>query len=317
MSVELTTRELQTIDNAARAPAELPLDLSWIDVVQMDDTETIVDYTLLRTGPVAGSKWGRTSYGVATAKTPTERDVISFRGHYTINKSLLRIAQKNNYDIISMNSKMIRSNIQFQVAKLIIQGSDPDWRVNVSGIFDVYEDVDAGLTAGAKWDTATKPLVHVAAGFSDLKANNYAPPYQMIMSSNLEAGMLALNDAGNPDNHEELSKRYLRGGTMYYLDNGTSAYGVGGYKFYPLPPASTTDGNWFMFAKTNQMGESNFYLAQISKGIEITTADRLDDNNELRIDYEWRGTPVFRGATTDGAGSAPYIVGEPDVDLAA
>jgi hypothetical protein len=43
--------------------------------------------------------------------------------------------------------------------------------------------------------------------------------------------------------------------------------------------------------------------------------DTLDENNNYTYNMEWRGTPVFRNATTS-AGSAEYIVFEPDVDLA-
>ncbi|GAG02632.1 unnamed protein product, partial [marine sediment metagenome] len=38
--------------------------------------------------------------------------------------------------------------------------------------------------------------------------------------------------------------------------------------------------------------------------------------NHYEVFMEWRGTPVFRGATVDTAGSAEYIVFEPDVNLA-
>ena len=313
---ELTAQETYLIDNAARAPAELPVDMSWLPVTQVSDALTYKDYTLIRTAPGAGSLMGETSYGVATAKAETERNFISFRAHYLINKTELRMAQRSGYDIIAMNSKMIRSNMQLQLAKLVLQGSDAEWRVNISGMLDVGEDVDATLDA-ILWDTATKPLVHVAAGFSDLKANYFAPPYDMILSSNLQAGFLALNNAANPRSHQEIAvATYLQGGSVYFMDNGTSAFGAGGYKFLPLPAATADDGVWLMFSNRNAMGEGNFFLAQVTNGIEVTTADRLDENNNYRIDFEWRGTPVFRGATVATAGSAPYIVFEPDVDLA-
>jgi hypothetical protein len=72
-----------------------------------------------------------------------------------------------------------------------------------------------------------------------------------------------------------------------------------------------------MFAPRNGAGELNFYLAEVSNGIETSVRDFVDENNNYTYDMEWRGTIVFRGATTGSASSAPYIVGEPDVDLAA
>ena len=71
-----------------------------------------------------------------------------------------------------------------------------------------------------------------------------------------------------------------------------------------------------MFAPRNGDGEANFYLAQTTNGIETTVPDRTDENGYYTISMEWRGTPVFRNATTGTAGSAEYIVFEPDVDLA-
>ena len=128
--------------------------------------------------------------------------------------------------------------------------------------------------------------------------------------------MYGLNNAANPRTHEEIIRAGYVSGGIYYFPNGTSAYGSGGYTLYPLPPATADDGVWLMFAPTNGAGEANFYLAQVTNGIETTVPDTLDENNQYTIGMEWRGTVVFRGATTGSAASAPYIVYEPDVDLA-
>ncbi|MHC4645068.1 MAG: hypothetical protein ACYTBJ_06185 [Planctomycetota bacterium] len=255
---------------------------------------------------------------MSSGKTETERPIGTFKFGYSINKVDLRIAQRNGYDIIGQNTQMMRSAMEHSIMALILQGSGaitttdlPD----ISGMLDVGEDVNAALD-GETWNTATKPVVHAGAGFSDLKANNYFGDFWMILSHNLEYGMLALNNAANPKTHYDIIKSSYARGNHYYFQNGDSAYGAGGYVIYPLPAAAADDGVWLMGTNSNGAGDLNYYLGQVSNGIETTVPDTLDDNGNLNITMEWRGTPVFRGATTASAGSAPYIVFEPDVDLA-
>lgn len=307
------------METVARQPASAPLAAPWLPRQSIPDAYVLKDYTMMRVEPPKGSPLGEFSHGVSSSKSETERPIISFRHTYSVNKTDLRIAKRNNYDIVGQNLAMLRSSMEHTILNLVFQGTPtltttdlPD----ISGMIDVGEDTDAGLDDDA-WDTATKPLVHIAAGFSDLVANNYFRPYSMILSRNLEAGMMALNNAAEPDSHEDIALRsYLKGGAVYYYLNGTSAYGSGGYTIYPLPAAANDDGVWIMFAPRNGAGELNFYLAEVTNGIETRVADTLDENNNYVYEMEWRGTPVFRGATTGTASSAPYIVYEPDVDLA-
>jgi len=318
MVQKLTTRETDLIDNQARKPATQPLDFSWIPVVKIDDALTMKDYTMQRVEPPRGSPLGEHAHGVSSGKTETERDIITFRYTYTLNKTELRIAQRNGYDIIGKNTMMMRSAMEHSIMALILQGTGATTTTDlpdISGMLDVGEDVDAALDDDT-WSTATKPVFHASTGFDDLVANNYYGPYSWILSRNLESGMYALNNAANPRTHQEIIQAgYVKGG-IYYYSNGASAYGSGGFTIHPLPAATADDGVWIMFAPNNGDGEANFYLAQVSNGIETTVPDALDENNNYTIGMEWRGTPVFKGATTGSAGSAPYIVFEPDVDLA-
>ena len=272
-----------------------------------------------RVEPPQGSPLGEIAHGVSSARIETERDIISFRYTYTLNKTDLRIASRNGYDIIGQNTAMMRSAMEHQIVNFVIQGSDALTTTNlpdISGMLDVGEDVNAALD-GEAWATATKPVVHAKAGFDDLQTNFYFPPYSWILSRNLESGLLDLNNAANPRTHGEIIKNSFVKGSTTFFSNGTSAYGAGGYTIHPMPPASNDDGLWIMFAPTNGVGENNFYLAQVTNGIETDVPGVLDGNNNFTISMEWRGTPVFRNATVATAGSAEYIVFEPDVDLVA
>ena len=315
----LTSREVSLIEAQAIRPPQGNLDMSWIPVKQIEDCYDIKDYTMQRVEPPRMSPLGEHSHGVSSAKIETERPVGTFRFSYTVNKTDLKIAKRNGYDIIGQNIDMMRSAMMHSILALFFQGSGaitttdlPD----ISGAFDVGEDTDAGLTAGNKWDTATSPVDHAAAGFGDMRTNKYYGDITWVLSQNLEPGMLALYNAANPRTHKEIVEvGYVKGPILYY-PNGASAYGTGGYTINPLPAATATDGCWAMFCPTNGAGEANYYLAQVTNGIETTVPDKLDENNNLTIDMEWRGTPVFRNATTASAGSAEYIIFEPDVDLA-
>jgi len=314
----LTTREVDLIDNQARKPATQPLDFSWIPFVQVQDAYTYKDYTMQRVEPPRGSPLGEHFHGVSSGKTETERPFITFRYEWSINKTDLRIASQNGYDIIGKNTMMMRSGVEHSIMALILQGTGATTTTDlpdISGMLDVGEDVDAALDDDT-WSTATKPVFHASTGFDDLVANNYFGPYGWILSRNLESGLYALNNAANPRTHLEIIRSGYVTGPITFFSNGASAYGSGGYTIHPLPAATADDGVWIMYAPNNGDGERNFFVAQVSKGIETTVPDRLDDNNRYSISMEWRGTPVFRGATTGSAASAPYIVYEPDVDLA-
>jgi hypothetical protein len=314
----LTSNEVSLLETIAQHPPSEPVAIPWMPTQQIQDAYNIKDYQMMRVEPPRGSPLGEHAHGVSSSKEEFTRDIISYRYTYSINKTDLRIASRNSYDIVGQNIAMMRQAMEESILTLIFQGTGaltttdlPD----IYGMFDLGEDVDAGLD-GTAWDTATSPLTHCKAGFSDLIANNYFPPYTWILSRNLQVGNLALNNAAEPDSHEDIAKRtYLQGGGVHYYRNGTPAYGAGGYTIYPLQAAAADDGVWCMFSNNNGRGGNNFYLAQVTNGIELRVGDTLDENNNYTYNMEWRGTPVFRNATTS-AGSAEYIVFEPDVDLA-
>jgi len=206
--------------------------------------------------------------------------------------------------------------MQLQIAKLFAAGSNLERdRVNISGAFTLGEDVDAALDA-IYWDTATKPLTHVAAGVGDLLDNGYAPPYLMLLPWHLYAGAAALNDAANPKSHRELALSMYQTTMVFWpghIASGVDAYGTGGWKIKPIPAPTTDDAQWAMF----KVDPQNFFIAQVTNGIELSPME-FDPATNMYSNYvEWRGTPIFAGSTLATAASADYIVFEPDVDLAA
>lgn len=306
----LITHETQLLMQDPRLWANLPVNLDWLPYKQIPDAYTLKDYELRPIEPPAGSRIGEHAWGVQTAKAETERDIISFRYQFGFNKTDMRIAARNNYALLRENLRVGTVTMNKWIASLLFQGSHARDRVNISGMLDVGEDI-AGA-AGA-WDTVTVPLQHVAEGFGDLLANHYAPPYLMILSWNLAPGFAALNNAAGNASERELAERLYQTTVATFAHNGTSAAtATVGWQIYPLPPATGDDGVFLMF----QNSPENFYMGQVSNGIEISPLIFNPRQNMYEVFMEWRGTPVFRGATVDTAGSAEYIVFEPDVNLA-
>ena len=270
-----------------------------------------------RVEPPAGSPLGQISVGVGVSKSETERDIITLRYTMPISKVDLKIANRNGYAMIEQGLNMLRTQMQNRILNLFFHGNDgaslPDLP-DISGAFDVGEDIGATLDT-TYWATATSPVTHAKAVYDGLIANIYYPPFSWVLSWPLASGLQALNNAANPRTHEEIIRAGYISGGIYYVAEGTSAYGAGGYNLYPMTK-SGDDGCYIGFAPTNGAGEMNFWMAEVTNGIETRVHDSLDENNNYVYEMEWRGTPVFRGATTGSASSAPYIVYMPDVDLA-
>ena len=242
----LTSNETALILNQSRAGAQLPIDMSWIPTKQIPDALSMKDYELTRPDMPIGTKYGEASMGVSVGRVETERNIMSYRSHVMFSKTDMAIAQRNGYAMVSEAIAEVIKQTGLMVAQLFFQGSTPDRdRVNISGAFDVGEDVDATLD-GETWNTATKPVAHIGAGFSDLIANYYAPPYTLVASWNLAYGMGALNNAANPRTHEEIVRAAYGIERIVYGHNpaasATHAYGSGGMRIYPLPPPAADDG---------------------------------------------------------------------------
>jgi hypothetical protein len=311
----LTSAETNLLETIARQPASAPLAAPWLPRRKIEDAYKLMDYTMQRVEPPVLSPLGEFSTGVSSSKSETNRPIGSFRMTWALNKTDLRIAQRNGYNIVAQNIAMMRSSMEHNILKLVFQGNTGERDLpDISGMMDVGEDIDNSEET-VYWATATAPVTHASYGYDDLIANNYFGPFSWILSYSLKSGLQALNNAANPRTHEEIIRAgYVQGG-IYFYQHGTSAYGAGGYTTYPLP-AATHDGLHIMFAPKNGVGEDNFYLAEVTNGIELRVADTTDENNNYVYEMEWRGTPVFRGATTASAASAPYIVYAPDVDFA-
>ena len=284
-----------------RMYAELPVDLSWLPTQQIPDALTHEDYELKRFEPPAGSILGEFAVGVATTMEKTSRKIMSLRYRLDFNRHELNMGTRNGIDLVANSLRVALRQINVSIAQLVFQGSvGAKHRVNINGMFDLGEDVDAGLDDNY-WDTAGEPINHVKEGVKDLIANNYAPPFTMIMSYNLLPGMKSKHNAAVDASSEEQVRRAGFVDRFVYAANGTDSGNV----VYPLPAAAADDGVWIMCKPAAE----NFFLGQVTNGVEVSPLEFNRANNSYSLYVEWRGAFVVRDGNA--------IVYEPDVDLAA
>lgn len=313
---QLTTSETQLILNQSRPSAQLLADISWIPRKQIPDALSVKDYELTRPPRPMGSKFGEATSMASVARSETTRNIMSYRYNLEFTKTEMAIAARNGYAMVAEANQEAIKQMTLAIAELFFQGSTyVEDRVDIPGAFDVGEDVDATLDA-VYWDTATSPVLHCAAGFGDLMSNYYNPPYTMVCHHVLAPGMQGLYNAAHEVPHATLCKNMYGVERIVYLHgaaaSASSDFGTGGYRILPLPAPTTDDGNWLML----KVSPENFFIAQVTNGIELSPMIFDQSTNRYTNYVEWRGTPVFRGATKGTAGSAEYIVFEPDVDLA-
>ena len=218
----LTTAETDLILNDSRLYADLPVDLSWLPVQQIQDAYKVKDYQLRPIEPPAGSKLGEHAWGVSTARTETERNLISLRYEFSFHKTDLNIARKNGYQMVRDNLVVGTHTMNKWIAKILFMGTEGRDRVNVSGMFDVGEDI-AG--SAYTWDTAGQPSLWVHEAVTDLLDNHYAPPYKMALSWSLKPGFGAIHNAASGVSHEQLAATNYDATVATYAHAGTTAFG--------------------------------------------------------------------------------------------
>jgi len=301
-SYRLTTADTNLILSDPRIYAELPTDLSFCPTQQIPDAFDVLDYELNKFEAPAGSQYGQFAVGVQTSKKETTRPIMSFRYKFEFNKSELAIARRNNYDMIVANLNVGMQHMNRQIAQLLIQGNVE--QETILGMIDVGEDMNDATAIAADWEDAGGPIVYANASMAELLANEYPPPYHWILSWNLLPGMSALhNGAADLSSAQLIMKNYGVSGVSYMALGADVPLTT-----YPMP-ASGDDGYFISCAPS----PSNFYLAQVTNGVEITLPQELDrDTNTYTAYMEWRGTPVFRGAAS---GTGLYITYENSVDL--
>ena len=301
-SYRLTTADTNLILADPRIYANLPVDLGFCPTQQIPDAFDILDYELNKIEAPSGSQYGQFAVGVQTSKKETTRPIMSFRYKFEFNKSELAIARRNQYEMIVANLNVGMQHMNTQIGQLLFQGNVA--QETVLGMIDVGEDMNHTVAIAQDWDDAGGPVVYAFAAMEELLGNGYAPPYHWILSYNLMPGMSALHNGAADLSSEGIIKKNFGVTGVTYADLGTDVP----LTSYPLP-ASGDDG-YFIACKPDPQ---NFYMAQVTNGVEITLPEGIDrDTNTYTAYMEWRGAPVFRGAAS---GTGLYITYENSVDL--
>lgn len=252
-------------------------------------------YVLTRFEVPRGSEDGRDWVEVQTARTSSTANQISYTYKFHIPYGDVENARRNGIPIWSDNIGVASKQMDMQIAHLALEGSHTWDEVAINGLRDGgtedANDADA-------WNTVTQPIDnYLLPSITNLNTAGYLGPYTLVMSSNLETGMLKKYGAGDPPHKEMLPGIGIN--KHAYVPIGTSDRD----RIYPIGAADADDGVFFLYKQDPAV----WRIAEV--GPPTTTI--IPELNQDTYSYEgymrWRGTVEVVQATG--------IRYDPDVDL--
>lgn len=253
-------------------------------------------YVLTRFEVPRGSQDGRDFVEVATSRETGTANQISYTYKFVLPFGDVEQARRNGVPIWSENVQVAAKQMDYQIAHLALEGEHSWDEVAVSGL---REGGTENANDASAWDTVTKPEVHAAAGWGALETAGFTGPYTWIMSSNLGAGIRKKYGAGDGPQHTIIGPQYQID-QMVFLPLGTSTRN----RLYPIAPADTDDGVWFMFKKD----PSVWRIAEFAPPQTTINPELNQDLYAYEGFMRWRGTVEIVQSTG--------IQYDPDVDLA-
>jgi len=240
------------------------------------------------------SKDGRAGYDVRVARTEGEANVESLVYTFEIPRVEVTMAQNAGVPIWSENVGNSIRKMNDTICNHITTGTN-DWdKVAITGMYTGGTVVSTALDA-VKWETATSVLLHAKAGFADLFAAGYKPPYTWALSTSLRPGMNVKYGAGDPAQIDMLEPYGISQSDLIFLaGSGSSATATTRMNLYPMGTPVGDEGTWLMYKKD----PNNAYLAEVMP-ITTTINPELDMRRQCyhgRV--EWRGTVAIVQATS-------------------
>ena len=238
------------------------------------------------------SKTSRAVYDVRTARTEGEANVESLIYTFEIPVNEATMARNAGVPIWSENLLAASRKMNDAILNLTITGSNTWDKVAITGMYTGGTVCSTALDA-IKWNTITKPIDHIAAGFGDLNTAGYKPPFTWLLSSNLAPGLIAKYGAGDPS-HASMIGDYGVNELIYLPNSGLNTTATTRYNLYPMGTPAGDEGMWLMYKK-----DPNFaYLAEVMP-ITVTLQPELDFRRQCYHGrLEWRGTVAIVQATS-------------------
>ena len=239
------------------------------------------------------SKDGRAGYDVRVARTEGEANVASLVYTFELPRNEVEMAQQAGVPIWSENVGNSLRKLNDNICNWILTGTNSWDKVAITGMYTGGTVCVTALDA-VKWDTATSPLLHAKAGFSQLFDYGYKPPYNWLLTTSLRSGLNVKYGAGDPAQIEMLGPYGVAGNLDFVKGSGASTTATTRMNLYPAGTPAGDEGMWWMYKK-----DPNYaYVAEV-KPITTTINPELDFRRQCyhgRI--EWRGTVAIVQSTS-------------------
>ena len=182
----------------------------------------------------------RTSLAASTY-TWDEAELMWLGHHFEWSEIEVETARRTKNNISTDEIGLAFRKFDKQIERFLLQGSMP-WEVPTNvGLIAGATDSDSSATI---WDTVGGPYVHAGNGYGILTNLGYDPPFTMLLSDNLRAGLANEHVAGGG----ESAKSVIR--DAFEIDNFQfTAIGANtrdGLTVNPLPAPAGDDGRWLM-----------------------------------------------------------------------
>lgn len=287
MSYRLTDDEVTDFAMAANNYVKYETPYTEIlPIKPIDDCYTHKWYVSTEVDGPESSKDSRGVYDVRTARTENSANVQSLIYTFEIPRNEVVMAQNAGVPIWSENVGNALRKENDAICNMITTGTNAWDKVAITGMYTGGTVVSTALDA-VKWETATSVLLHAKAGFADLHAAGYKPPYNWTLSTSLRPGMNVKYGAGDPAQIDMLEPYGVSKSDLLFLaGSGASSTATTRMNLFPMGTPVGDEGTWLFYKKD----PNNAYLAEVMP-ITTTIKPELDFRRQVyhgRI--EWRGT---------------------------
>ena len=293
MSYRLTDNEVTSFAMEANdyVKNEIPY-TQILPVKRIPDGYTHKWYVSTEVDGPESSKDSRAVYDVRTARTEGEANIISYIYTFEIPVNEVTMARNANVPVWSENVGNAIRKMNDAVCHLQLRGSTAWDKVSITGMYTGGTVCGTALDA-VMWNTPPAPITHLAAGYGDLNAAGFKPPYTWIISSNLMPGLVVKYGAGDPS-HISMIGDFGVDNLFDVPNSGISTVVTTRYDLYPMGTPADDNGMWFLYKRD----ASNAYLAEVMP-ITTTIQPEIDFRRQCyhgRV--EWRGTVAIVHATS-------------------
>ena len=221
-----------------------------------------------------------------------EAQLMWLAHHFIWSELEVETARNTGNQISTEEIRLAYQRMNKQIARLIIQGNQTWEAPTIAGIEATA--ADSGATA-LDWEDAGGPYAHMVFGYSALTAAGYSPPFKLVCSTNLRAGLAAEHAAGYPTSSRTAITEAFELEGIYFEGIAAAAATDHDIACYPFEVSGdgATGGRWMLL----DSDPNNFSILETGPP-KLTIVPEMDIKNRSyygRLD--WFGTVKIVHAT--------------------